>query len=469
MSLFKNKKPGTSSNVKVNTTIKKSKQITDESLNIQQKKRKLESQTSPTVEKRDIKSDKLNYKGNWLRDNDTPVERHPITLKSVDNGLFDNTISSKQLVDMNIKQYIRCTFLFIRIFNFDDFSAENVPTITLTLPGRAFEEFPLLIPKNNENYSPLHDLIKTITLLVHHFVPPSSQSLFGVIPEDDADFITSNDTNILRLIQRSFNRREGTSFCNAVETFNKRFLELIDKNEITNHLNNAKGIHPRVWQHISDQTYQRVVGPRVNELRQYEAFSSNIYGEILSPFVAHIAHKLNIGPNSTFIDLGAGVGNLVLQMSLATGCKSFGVEQMNTPADLGFIQLEEGTKRSAMYGLLVGDMDFEKGDMCNSQKLNGLLPKADYILVNNSFSAELNERLSLIFLDLKDGVKIVSLKPFLSNNFRITDATVNSPLAILEMEKGEYFAGSVSWTDAGGSYYVHRVDRSKLNSYLKSK
>lgn len=37
------------------------------------------------------------------------------------------------------------------------------------------------------------------------------------------------------------------------------------------------------------------------------------------------------------------------------------------------------------------------------------------------------------------------------------------------MEKGEYFAGSVSWTDAGGSYYVHRVDRSKLNSYLKSK
>ena len=111
--------------------------------------------------------------------------------------------------------------------------------------------------------------------------------------------------------------------------------------------------------------------------------SSNIYGEILSPFVAHIAHKLNIGPNSTFIDLGAGVGNLVLQMSLATGCKSFGVEQMNTPADLGFIQLEEGNKRSAMYGLSVGDMDFEKGDMCNSQKLNALLPKADFILVNN--------------------------------------------------------------------------------------
>lgn len=162
-----------------------------------------------------------------------------------------------------------CSFLL----DFDDSSAENVPTITLTLPGRAFEKFPLLIPKSNENYSPLHDLIKTITLLVHHFVPPSSQSLFGLNPEDDADFIASNDTNILRSIQRSFNRREGKSFCNAVETFNKQFLELIDKNEITNHLNNVKGIHPRVWQHISDQTYQRVVGPRVNELRQYEAFS----------------------------------------------------------------------------------------------------------------------------------------------------------------------------------------------------
>lgn len=45
-----------------------------------------------------------------------------------------------------------------------------------------------------------------------------------------------------------------------------------------------------------------------------------------------------------------------------------------------------------------------------------------------AFSAELNERLSWMFLDLKDDVKIISLKPFLSNNFRITDATVGFEL-----------------------------------------
>lgn len=110
---------------------------------------------------------------------------------------------------------------------------------------------------------------------------------------------------------------------------------------------------------------------------------SNIYGEIMPPFVAHIAHRLKIGPSSSLIDLGAGVGNLVFQMSLATGCKSFGVEQMNAPADLAFAQLSEGRARSFMYGLSSGEMEFEKGDFCNSEKLSGKLPDTDVVLINN--------------------------------------------------------------------------------------
>lgn len=32
-----------------------------------------------------------------------------------------------------------------------------------------------------------------------------------------------------------------------------------------------------------------------------------------------------------------------------------------------------------------------------------------------------------------------------------------------------YHSGSVSWTDAGGEYFIQTVDRTKLNDYLNRK
>lgn len=47
-------------------------------------------------------------------------------------------------------------------------------------------------------------------------------------------------------------------------------------------------------------------------------------------------------------------------------------------------------------------------------------------LVNNyAFTPALNDKLSLLFLDLKEGTKIISLKPFVSENFRLTERTVS--------------------------------------------
>ena len=114
-------------------------------------------------------------------------------------------------------------------------------------------------------------------------------------------------------------------------------------------------------------------------------------------FVAHLAQRLKIGPKSRFIDLGAGVGNLVLQMSLATGCTSFGVEQMATPAELAFLQLSEGRARSALYGYKTGEMNFEAGDFCNSRKLSWELAnicQGSVILINNCESVVRKEESS---------------------------------------------------------------------------
>lgn len=91
--------------------------------------------------------------------------------------------------------------------------------------------------------------------------------------DGDDTISAANDNSILRLIQRSFNRREGKTFIDAILKFNDEYSKLIESNQVIDYLKSLDGIHPEVWVHISNQTYQRVVGPKVNDLRNYEAFS----------------------------------------------------------------------------------------------------------------------------------------------------------------------------------------------------
>ena len=84
-----------------------------------------------------------------------------------------------------------------------------------------------------------------------------------------------------------------------------------------------------------------------------------------------------------------------------------------------------------------------------------------------AFRPHTNETLSLQFLDLKDGAVIVSLRPFVPHDFRLTERTLSSPLAILRVEKRRYTSGCVSWTAGGGEYFVHIVDRSLVEHFVE--
>lgn len=91
----------------------------------------------------------------------------------------------------------------------------------------------------------------------------------------------------------------------------------------------------------------------------------------------------------------------------------------------------------------------------------------------------MNEALRAKFLDLKEGAIVVSLKPFVSPNARVTERNVSGPYsdrlhdpmipcpppqvddicAIFDVVERPYRSGSVSWGSGGGTYYLHRVDR----------
>lgn len=203
------------------------------------------------------------------------------------------------------------------------------------------------------------------------------------------------------------------------------------------------------------------------------------YGELLAPFVYDIIHKTNLRPNMTFVDLGSGVGNCLVQAALATGCNAFGVELQDTPAELADLQIKEVQNRARMYGLSMGSCKSKKGNMLTDPETLEYLRKADVVvclfflsfqeaiklkrekkiltfqqqLVNNyAFKAETNLGLMQLFLELKDQCRIVSMQAFVRNRQR--EAVRGGALSILQQgEKITFGPDNVSWMPKGGTYY----------------
>ncbi|PCH33057.1 DOT1-domain-containing protein [Wolfiporia cocos MD-104 SS10] len=277
--------------------------------------------------------------------------------------------------------------------------------------------------------------------------------------------------NYLRLFQRAINKQDGPLFLKVMDAINA-LLRLLKYPPLPldpfapappNNLCAAVATWPRIPEkvltRIVDETYQRAVGPHVAELKRYSAFSSEVYGELMPSFVAQIIATTGLGSDSLFVDLGSGVGNVVLQASLQTGCQSFGVEIMPDPAKIARSQLEQCKMRCRMWGVSMGEVELEEGDMLKSKRVDELVPKADVVLVNNKvFLESLNEAIRPKFLDLKEGAVVVSLKPFVSSQ-RLTGRNLDDISAIFQVTERPYYPGSVSWGNGSGSYFLHRVDR----------
>jgi H3 lysine-79-specific histone-lysine N-methyltransferase len=145
---------------------------------------------------------------------------------------------------------------------------------------------------------------------------------------------------------------------------------------------------------------------------------------------------------------------VVLQAALEIGCESWGCEMMENACNLGEAQKKEFDARCTLWGIKPGKAHLERGDFRHNQHILEALRRADVILVNNkAFTSSLNDDLTRMFLDLKPGAKIVSLKSFVAeknNNHNINDVGSR----ILDVEECTYPEGYVSWTNAGGSYFI---------------
>ncbi|KAL1492765.1 hypothetical protein ABEB36_010966 [Hypothenemus hampei] len=219
--------------------------------------------------------------------------------------------------------------------------------------------------------------------------------------------------------------------------------------------------------HILQQTYNAAVTDP-EKLNQYEPFSPEVYGETSYDLVCQMIDQIEITADDVFIDLGSGVGQVVLQMAAATPCKiCLGLEKADVPSRYAESMNKNFRTWMQWYGKKYGEYKLIRGDFLTEEhreKIN----QATIVFVNNfAFGPSVDHQLKERFADLKDGARIVSSKSFCPLNFRITDRNLSDIGTIMHVSEMSPLRGSVSWTGKPVSYYLHIIDRTKLERYFQ--
>lgn len=267
----------------------------------------------------------------------------------------------------------------------------------------------------------------------------------------------TNPQGIIRRLQKTSNKniQDIDGFKNAIVAYNEFITSMVQDGIVQDNLAERHELPRNLVAFILDQVYDRTVAPKVELLSKYENGTDSVYGELLHPFISKILiDEVGMSAGQVFVDLGSGVGNVVLQAALEIGCESWGCEMMENACNLAEAQQEEFNARCILWGLQPGKVHLERGDFRKNARIHKALQRADVVLVNNkAFTPALNDDLVRMFLDLKKGCKVISLKSFVANSkssHNIND--VGS--TILDVEEHTYPEGYVSWTNAGGDYYI---------------
>ncbi|KAK1781801.1 histone methylation protein DOT1-domain-containing protein [Copromyces sp. CBS 386.78] len=272
------------------------------------------------------------------------------------------------------------------------------------------------------------------------------------LTDEEGKIFLDHQTGILRKLVKSKNRSDGLGFKAALREYNDELLKLMRRGVIVRNLDKMHGIPRELVDFILDQVYDRTVAPRVELLAKYQNGSDNVYGELNHPFISDILERTNLTSDKVFVDLGSGVGNVTLQAALEIGCESWGCEMMENACNLAEAQYDEFLARCRLWGIKSGKVRLERGDFRKNEKILEVLKRADVVLVNNqAFTSQLNDNLVSMFLDLKIGCKIISLKTFVHDNKNAENDVATS---ILDVEHLTYPEGYVSWTGASGTYCI---------------
>jgi H3 lysine-79-specific histone-lysine N-methyltransferase len=320
---------------------------------------------------------------------------------------------------------------------------ENI-IVTLQYPSTSDpEKFETAVPNDPTNFNPLDDIYFSIDEIVQHYLPP-----------DIAVDLLSETQGAVRLLKRAVAKNAPEDFASHLEDFNKTIRQRLGDGTIATVLDNTHAIPLSLTRRILAQVYQRTVSPHAHLLRKVKD-KETTYGELLPPFVHTIFHQTHLTSSSVFVDLGSGVGNVVLQSALQTGAESWGIELMETPAQYASAQALELRARAKLWNISLGSIHLLHGSFLDSPEIDAVLQRADVVLVNNKvFEKETNANLLNKFLDLKLGCRVVSLESFGGGVGKHGVRNEHSIASLFEEERHESGTNSVSWTGESVEYYI---------------
>eukprot|EP00127_Corallochytrium_limacisporum_P001550 Clim_evm3s66 gene=Clim_evmTU3s66 len=331
--------------------------------------------------------------------------------------------------------------------HYDAASRKGKKCLVLASPVRGerpeIYKWPLLM---EDEYDPASDLLDTIRLVLGEF--------------GDQEGVVSMTYGV--------DRKSYSSMRKLCDHFNAYIMHALSKTE-------SKGLLQRevtrLWaSHICRQTYNRSIDDPM-KLNEYSAFTEEVYGEFSYEMFDHVIQTVGIGPEDIFLDLGSGVGQIVVQV--ATQCKaklSYGIEKNDVPAGYAKLMSKNFDRLMAFYGKEHGKYVIEQGDFLEDRVIE-YIKKATVIFCNNfAFGPKVNHHLSQRLLDAQDGAVIISSLTFAPLHFRISERTIGDIGAILDIRKVHYDgAGGVSWTDKPFDYFISTVNRGKVEKWFNDR
>ncbi|KAF2873652.1 histone-lysine N-methyltransferas-like protein [Massariosphaeria phaeospora] len=304
------------------------------------------------------------------------------------------------------------------------------------------ERFETVVPHDNTNFNPLDDIYFNVEEIIEHYLPADLRAS-----------LTSETDGPVRLLKRAVAKGSPEDFSAALHDFNTLIAAKMQDGTIPKVLDAMHAIPLSLTKRILAQVYQRTVSPHAHLLRRVKG-KETTYGELLPSFAHTIFQQTALTSSSVFVDLGSGVGNVVLQSALQTGAESWGIEIMDTPASFGAQQASELRARAKLWNISLGPITLLHGDFLDAPPLDAVLRRADVVLVNNKvFPQALNGALLDKFLDLKMGAKLVSLESFgLGGKQGVRNE--QSIANLFDEEAYESGTYSVSWAGESVKYFI---------------
>jgi H3 lysine-79-specific histone-lysine N-methyltransferase len=305
------------------------------------------------------------------------------------------------------------------------------------------EKFEAVEPLDiNEGYSPLNDIYFSIEEIIQHYLPP-----------DISAELSSDAEGTVRLLKRAVSKNSPSDFKAELTKFNTLIKERLADGTIPRIIDDMHAIPLSLVKRITAQSYNRIVSPHAHRLRKVKG-KETTYGELLTPFVHKFFAQTGLTSSHVFVDLGSGVGNVVLQSALQTGAESWGIEKMDLAASLGSQQASELQARARLWNIALGTLRLIHGDFLDSPEIDAVLQRADVVLVNNKvFGEELNNSLLQKFLDLKIGCRVVSLESF-GGGAKQGVRNEQSIAGLFDEERFESGTNSVSWAGESVEYFI---------------